>query len=83
MITNSPARYEFYFILYHNFRFMSHTPHCLIQQDERACADLFTTEKTEKTDQTDPDQEIVYSRIKIQFYRIALPCKRVRRRQGK
>ena len=42
MITNSPARYEFYFILYHNFRFMSHTPHCLIQQDKRACADLFT-----------------------------------------
>ena len=28
-------------------------------------------------------QEIIYSRIKIQYYRIALPCKRVRRRQGK
>ena len=29
------------------------------------------------------EQEIIYSRIKIQYYRIALPCKRVRRRQGK
>ena len=28
-------------------------------------------------------QEIIYSRIKIQYYRIALACKRVRRRQGK
>ena len=29
------------------------------------------------------DQEIIYSRIKIQYYRIALACKRVRRRRGK
>ena len=28
-------------------------------------------------------QEIIYSRIKIQYYRIALACKRVRRRRGK
>ena len=29
------------------------------------------------------EQEIIYSRIKIQYYRIALACKRVRRRRGK
>ena len=29
------------------------------------------------------NQEIIYSRIKIQYYRIALACKRVRRRRGK
>ena len=28
-------------------------------------------------------QEIIFSRIKIQYYRIALACKRVRRRRGK
>ena len=28
-------------------------------------------------------QEIIYSRIKIQYYRIALACKKVRRRRGK
>ena len=31
----------------------------------------------------DYPQEIIYSRIKIQYYRIALACKRVRRRRGK
>ena len=30
-----------------------------------------------------PNQEKVYSRMKIQYYRIALACRRVRRRQGK